>query len=302
MDTATSSKPSDILSLEEQIARLQALLEASRQVHSTIKLDEVLTQTAHILVRELEMNGAAFLSPGGSTLLASYGALPEPPYSGCNRFPLISREGHILAELVVATDAPCLSMYEQDFVEGLILQAAVAIENAHLHERDVEWARVQQDLDAARNIQRSLLPKQMPLITNYSIAGRSTACYEVGGDYLDTLVLPDGSHLLVVADVAGKGLASAIMATSFRAAFRSLAGQKMPLDELVARVGQLHWEEGSEAQRRYVTAARVLQFQGPTGYWVRIDPAGGSRAQATQIADAIHAGEPAALPYLVRLD
>ena len=57
----------DILSLEEQIARLQALLEASRQVHSTIKLDEVLTQTAHILVRELEMNGAAFLGSATDT-------------------------------------------------------------------------------------------------------------------------------------------------------------------------------------------------------------------------------------------
>ena len=57
-----------------------------------------------------------------------------------------------------------------------------------------------------------------------------------------------------------------------------------------------------ELQQRYVTAARVLQFQGPTGYWVRIDPAGGSRAQASQMANAIHAVEPGALAYLVRLD
>ena len=59
---------------------------------------------------------------------------------------------------------------------------------------------------------------------------------------------------MVVADVAGKGLASAIVATSFRASFRSLATQPLPLAELAARIGQQHWEEGTEARRRYVTA------------------------------------------------
>ena len=254
MDTALSSKPSDILSLEEQIARLQALLEASRQVHSTIRLDEVLTQTARILVRELEMNGACFLAPVTGELLATYGTLPDPPYDDCTRFPLLSKDCQVLAELVVAIDTPCLSIYEQDFVEGLVLQAAVALENATFHVRDLEWARVQQDLDAARAIQRSLLPKSMPNIPRFSIAGRSTACYEVGGDYLDTIQLPDGSHLMVVADVAGKGLASAIVATSFRSSLRSLVNLPLPLEDIVARVGQQHWEEGDEARRRYVTA------------------------------------------------
>ncbi len=55
-------------------------------------------------------------------------------------------------------------------------------------------------------------------------------------------------------------------------------------------------------QRRYAATAGVLQFQGPTGYWVRVNPVGASRAQATEIASAIHTAEPGALPYLVRLD
>jgi sigma-B regulation protein RsbU (phosphoserine phosphatase) len=118
----------------------------------------------------------------------------------------------------------------------------------------MEWARVQQDLDAARSVQRSLLPKAMPEIPGYSIAARSTTCYEVGGDYLDTIPMQDGTHLMVVADVAGKGLASAIVATSFRAALRSLASQDVPLENLAARIGQQHWDEGSEARRRYMTA------------------------------------------------
>src|ERR1700743_1927466 len=54
----------ETIELQQQVARLQALLEASRQVHSTIREEEVLEQTLRIVVRELEMAGAAFPSVG----------------------------------------------------------------------------------------------------------------------------------------------------------------------------------------------------------------------------------------------
>ena len=50
----------ETIDLQQQVARLQALLEASRQVHSTIHEEEVLEQVLRIVVRELEMAGAAF--------------------------------------------------------------------------------------------------------------------------------------------------------------------------------------------------------------------------------------------------
>jgi serine phosphatase RsbU (regulator of sigma subunit) len=160
-----------------------------------------------------------------------------------------------MTDLLVATpDGRELTLYEADFLEGLSLQAAVALENARNHKRNIAFARVQQDLDAARQIQRSLLPQHLPDIPGYSLGFRSATCYEVGGDYLDIVEQPDGSLLVAVADVAGKGLASAIMATSFRSAFRAMAVTGMPLDELATRMNQHHWAEGEEARRRYVTA------------------------------------------------
>ena len=167
----------------------------------------------------------------------------------------MDRDGKRMTELVVATPGGRdLTLYETDFIEGLALQAAVALENARYHKRNLEFARVQQDLDAARDIQRSLLPQTLPSIPGYSAAFRSVTCYEVGGDYLDIVEQPDGSLLIAVADVAGKGLASAIMAVGFRSAFRSMAVTGMPLDELATRMNQHHWAEGDEARRRYVTA------------------------------------------------
>jgi sigma-B regulation protein RsbU (phosphoserine phosphatase) len=245
----------ETIDLQQQVARLQALLEASRQVHSTIREEAVLGSVLRIVVRELEMAGASFPGTG-----LSYGEVPEPHLEGENGptlpiYILQDREGKRMTELVVAPpDGRELTIYEADFIEGLALQAAVALENARNHERNLQWARVQQDLDAARNIQRSLLPQKLPEISGYSMAFKSVTCYEVGGDYLDIVEQPDGSLLIAVADVAGKGLASAIMATSFRAAFRAMAITGLPLDELATRMNQHHWTEGEEARRRYVTA------------------------------------------------
>jgi len=240
----------EIIDLQQQVARLQALLEASRQVHSTIHEREVLDQVLRIVVRELEMAGAAFPGEGmtyGEPVVADTAALPT--------YPLEDRDGRRMTELVVAPpEGRDLTLYEADFLEGLALQAAVALENARNHKRNVEFARLQQDLDAARQIQRSLLPQRLPAVPGYSVAFRSDACYQVGGDYLDIVEQPDGSLLMAVADVAGKGLASAIMSSSFRAAFRGMAATGLPLDELATRMNRHHWAEGEEARRRYVTA------------------------------------------------
>jgi serine phosphatase RsbU (regulator of sigma subunit) len=258
----------DTIELQQQVFRLQALLEASRQVHGTIREEEVLDAVLRIVVRELEMAGAAFPGTGSvygevPAVIAESTASPAPDAhqqaaAQLLVYPLADREGRKMTDLVVASPGGReLSLSESDFLEGLTLQAAVALENARNHKRNVEFARLQQDLDAARNIQRSLLPQKLPAIPGYSVAFRSNTCYEVGGDYLDIVAQPDGSLLLAVADVAGKGLASAIMSTSFRAAFRGIAATGLPLDELATRMNQHHWTEGEEARRRYVTAIFV---------------------------------------------
>ena len=244
----------ETIDLQQQVARLQALLEASRQVHSTTREEDVLEQVLRIVVRELEMAGASFAGTG-----LAYGDQPDDADGGLRyplpRYPLNDRDGKRMTELVVATpEGRDLTLYEADFLEGLSLQAAVALENARNHKRNVEFARVQQDLGAAREIQRSLLPQSLPKIEGYSVGFRSVTCYEVGGDYLDIVEQPDGSLLIAVADVAGKGLASAIVSMSFRSAFRAMAVTGMPLDELATRMNQHHWAEGEEARRRYVTA------------------------------------------------
>jgi sigma-B regulation protein RsbU (phosphoserine phosphatase) len=258
----------DIVDLQQQVARLQALLETSRQVHSTVRLEELLNTVLRIVVRELELPGALITEP-----YMEYGSVPREPFEGCPRFSLQAKDGHLLTEMIVAPPAGrALTLYEQDFLEGLALQAGVALENMRYHERNLEWTRVQQDLEAARLIQRSLLPQEMPQIAGYSIAVRSTACYEVGGDYVDIVELPGGRQIMAVADVAGKGLASCIVGTAFRSAFRAIATADVPLAELAARLNEQHYGEGEEARRRYVTAI-FLRLQ-PVAHTLEVVNAG----------------------------
>lgn len=57
----------------------------------------------------------------------------------------------------------------------------------------------------------------------------------------------------------------------------------------------------ADLMRRFTTA-KVIEFAGPTGHWVRINPPNGDRATADRIADSIHIPDPNAQPYLVRLN
>jgi phosphoserine phosphatase RsbU/P len=283
MSMSFSGSHADVIDLQQQVARLQALLEVSRQVHAAGRPEDVLQAVLKIVVRELEMPGAHVPGAHLHDPALTVGEMPQEPWDGCPRFALLSKDGVVLTELVVNPGPrQTLTLYEQDFLEGLVLQAGVALENARYQERAVEWARVQQDLDAARAIQRSLLPQRTSEISGYSVALRSSTCYEVGGDYVDIVSLPNGCEIMVVADVAGKGLASAIVATSFRSAFRAMAFAELPLAELAARMNQQHYGEGQEAQRRYVTAI-----------FLKLDP-------ETNIVEVVNAGHNPG--FLIRAD
>ena len=81
--------------------------------------------------------------------------------------------------------------------------------------------RVQRELEIATAIQHSLLPETFPHLPNTLVHGVCHAAHEAGGDYLDALTLPAGGLLLVVADVMGKGIPAALLATVFRTALRA---------------------------------------------------------------------------------
>ena len=134
---------------------------------------------------------------------------------------------------------------------------ALEIVNARLHEEKVNLRLVSRELEIARNIQRALLPKSLPQLRGYGLAGFCESAEQVGGDFYDVLQLSDRSMLLVVADVMGKGVPAALFAAILRSLIRAMPEWGHQPSELLARVNRQMFEELSEVDM-FITAQLVF--------------------------------------------
>jgi len=108
-----------------------------------------------------------------------------------------------------------------DLLQAVANTAAVAIENARLHEREIERARLDRELEVARQIQTSLMPQSAPQFPGFDIAGFWQAAHEVGGDFYDFVPRPDGGLGIVIGDVTDKGVPAALFMALARTTVRS---------------------------------------------------------------------------------
>ena len=128
---------------------------------------------------------------------------------------------------------------DQDFLEKLSGHMAMALENARLHRAALEKQRMERELEMARGIQRSLLPDAPPTIPGYELAVSNTPCFEVGGDYYDFLSLGPQTLLLVIADVEGKGVSSALVMSNLQATLRALVTHLHSLEVLALSLNEM---------------------------------------------------------------
>ncbi|MEP7291864.1 MAG: GAF domain-containing SpoIIE family protein phosphatase [Chloroflexota bacterium] len=125
-------------------------------------------------------------------------------------------------------------------------QAAVAIENARLYRVAVEKGRLEHELQMARDIQQSLLPRRMPQVPGYEIAARWQSAREVAGDFYDLFALADDTLGVVIADVADKGAAAALFMASARSMIRTHALAGFSPVETLARTNDLIVADASD--------------------------------------------------------
>ena len=111
--------------------------------------------------------------------------------------------------------------------------AASRLETLQLREETADKRRLEEDLRGAARIQASLLPEETPAVPGWELAGSTRLCSEVGADYYD-FSPDDGGLLLALGDVAGKGLAAALLMASLRAAVRAVWREGDPLPRAVA--------------------------------------------------------------------
>lgn len=126
-----------------------------------------------------------------------------------------------------------------DILTQASYQAALALQNIKLQSEYLEKKRIDKELEVARNIQKQLMPQEIPQVQNLDIFGESTPCNEVAGDYFDIINLEDGNSVIVVADVSGKGAGAAIMMANLQASIRLGIHLSDKLADFVTRINNL---------------------------------------------------------------
>ncbi len=116
--------------------------------------------------------------------------------------------------------------FDQDDLElfmALAGMAAIALENAKMHQTLMEKQRLVKDMEFAKSVQESFLPQQAPALPGFGFSAHYTPALEVGGDFYDFIQLDEHRVGVVIGDVSGKGVPAALYMAKLGSDLRTLA-------------------------------------------------------------------------------
>ena len=138
------------------------------------------------------------------------------------------------------------------FVDFLGIQ----IVNARLLEERTAARVTRRELQIAADIQRSLLPAELPACPPFELAASCQSALQIGGDFYDAIPAEHGAAFLVIADVMGKGVAASLFAAVLRTTVRSLRHLFEQPGELLTAVNETLFADLSRVDM-FITATMV---------------------------------------------
>ncbi len=130
-----------------------------------------------------------------------------------------------------------LSGLSRDILNTVATEAAALIETAQLAQAEENARLYQKELAIAAGIQQRLMTVVIPEVPFARLRARSLPCQEIGGDFYDA-VLADGSLYLVLADICGKGVSAAILASILQGMIYSQLVARVPLSDIALAVNR----------------------------------------------------------------
>jgi len=126
-----------------------------------------------------------------------------------------------------------LSAGNRELLQTLAIEASTILENARLMEEERAKLRIEDELNIARQIQQGLLPSALPAAGWFRAAGSSLPSTQVGGDYFDVRQVSPNLWAAVVADVSGKGVSSALLASLLQGTFLMAAAESSQIEAMM---------------------------------------------------------------------
>lgn len=149
-----------------------------------------------------------------------------------------------------------ISSVSNDILRAIAREAASLIENARLVQAEEAARRYQQELSIAASIQQRLMAVTIPEVPFAKLRGRNLSCKEIGGDFYDAVNTADGLAV-VLADVSGKGVSAALLASTLQGMVYSHLIAGMPLPDIVAAVNRFFTQKHLGEKYATVIIARV---------------------------------------------
>ena len=131
-----------------------------------------------------------------------------------------------------------------------VSRAVEAQRQAAAEQREAE-RRAAHELEIARRVQARLFPQRLPELQSLEYAGACVQTHQVGGDYYDFLDLGQARLCLVLGDIAGKGIAAALLMANLQANLRSQCATAERPEQLLQSVNRLFYE--NTADNAYAT-------------------------------------------------
>lgn len=269
-----------LLTANEQIAArnliLTSLFETAREFSVALRREDILRMFSYRLMGHLMVNRFALLSQNSADeyeiavnrlgtevpdeIVKEFIAMRVPPISEYTtpnsttavfldkaKVEVVSQmkvHGEIKGLLLICAKLSGAAFSPDDlhFIELLGNTAIAALENSRLFNEEIEKRLIESDLQVAKDIQRQLLPKNLPSLQNFDFAGVNISSKQVGGDYFDVVTLDDNRFLIAIADVSGKGIPAALIMANAQAALRVLAPLNLPLPEFAARINSVIYQ------------------------------------------------------------
>lgn len=161
--------------------------------------------------------------------------------------PLLSRSNGQAFGVIQLDTQDHFKKFTQDDLRLLIAvaaQAGVAMENAKMHETLIARAGLERDLELARRVQKSFLPKTFPTVPGYEFFAQYESAQEVGGDYYDFIPLPNNRLGVMIGDVAGKGVPAALLMAKVSSDARFCTLTEPSLGVAIGKLNDLMQEAG----------------------------------------------------------
>ncbi len=149
-----------------------------------------------------------------------------------------------------------LSTVNHDILKTIANGAATLVENAALVQAEDAAKRYRQELSIAADIQQRLMSVTIPDVPYAKVDAVSYACKDIGGDFFD-LVYTSDALSLIVADVSGKGVAAAVVASILQGMLDSQLARDSSLPEMISAVNRFLCEKVGGQKYATLVVARL---------------------------------------------